>query len=174
VTPEAEAVRNAYRVRRQMQQPKWQGNNDRWQVCWQKAADFIANNELDLEVYVEAQFVYKAPFPMPNQLYSSEALKRYEMYRERVQDPEIEVIRRLELELGFLETRLEMGFSLEEILGFPEAPLTPLFCYCAAVIFERGDLAQLFEDVAKQQLARTPAARAIYFSLLSEGSDGKR
>ena len=170
MTPEAEAVRNAYRLRRQMHQPKWGGSNKRWLGCWQKAADLIAANEYDLEQYMEAQFELKAPFPMPNQLYNSAAVKRYETYNKDQSDPLDEVVRRLEVEMDFLETRMDAGFSLDEVLAFPGSPLTPLFCYCIAGTFKRPDLEAVFEDAAVRQLARTPLAAKVYESLSGGGN----
>lgn len=153
-----------------MHQPKWNGSSPRWKTCWQKTAELIEREGYDLASYMDAQFELKAPFPMPNQLYNSPAIKRYETYRKRQIDPAEEAIRRLEIELDFLQTRLDTHFSLEEILAFPGSPLTPLFCYCVAVANRRNDLAEHFVEAAKQQLVRTPVARGIYLSLL-EGHD---
>lgn len=172
MTPEAEAVRNAYRLRRQMHQPTWNGGDKRWQTCWQKTADFIELHELDLDQYLDAQFELKAPFPMPNQMYSSAALTRSEAYQNQQSDPMEEISRRLDVEMSFLQTRLDIGFSLDEILGFPASPLTPLFCYCVALNFGRGDLAKYFVEGAKKQLARSPKAREVYLALLPEDVNG--
>ena len=171
MTPEAEAVRKAYRLRRHIHQPKWNGSNTRWQVCWEKTANLVREHGFDLDRYIEAQFELKAPFPMPNQLYNQEALNRYELYNKQRIDPTEEILRRLSVELNFLETRLDVGFSLDEILALPKAPLTPLFCYCVAVKFRRSDLAQIFEEPANQHLAHVPAAKSVYRSLLSEGKN---
>ena len=172
MTPEAEAARDAYRLRRQMHQPKWNGGDPRWKVCWQKTADFVARHELDMDQYMDAQFELKAPFPMPNQLYSEQALTRHEAYSERSGDPLEALGRRLDVEMGFLETRKKIGLSIEDILTFPASPLTPLFCYCVALNFGLSELAEQFEEGAKRQLARSPQTREMYRALLPEDTDG--
>lgn len=165
---EASQVRDAYKVRRQMHQPNWRPDNKRWKPCWRKTAELLNREEIDLNRWMDAQFDLKAPFPMPNQLYSENARRRYETHQKRQVDPVDSVLTGLRVELRFLETRLSVGFELEEIMAMRGTPLTPLFCYCVAMQFGRGDLAKLFEESARKQLAATPAAGPIYRGLLPE------
>lgn len=169
MTPDAEEVRNAYRLRRQMYQPKWNPSS-RWETCWERTATLIALEQLDLSDYMDAQFKLKAPFPMPNQLYSSEALARYKAYRVDNPDPVDDVYRWLEIEMDFFETRLGMGFSIFEVFVIKHSPLSPLFCYCVAVIYGEKELAKMFEERAQAQAASSDVTAKVYRALLPEGA----
>lgn len=167
MTPEAEAVRKVYRQHRQVIHPKYVVH-DRWDACWEKAAEFVASQGLDLHRFIAAQFDQKKPFPEPNQLYSEHALKRYSAYKDTVK-PEEELARRIEFELRFLDTRSRMGFSLEEVLNLPGAPLTPLFRYYACLMLRNFELARSFEPAAAEfGLARTDADKMYRQILLGE------
>lgn len=167
MSQEGEAVLAAYRLRRQMIQPSW-GGNERWKICWEKTAELLQQHGIDLDAYLDAQFSLKYPFPMPNHLCTAEAMQRYRLHLKNAVDPQEDIMTRVEVEMRFLETRKNLGFELEEILFFPSSPLSPLFCYCVAMAFKRYDLVGEFEEDAKMQLVRQPEAKSIYLKLLED------
>jgi hypothetical protein len=169
--PSIKRVYEAYALRRRMLHPNWSGDNPRWSPCWRKLAELIDTEEYDLDLYLDAQFEMKSPYPQPNHLYSEAARERYHNYKKTAPEPGEVVIRRIEVELYFLETRLGLGFSLDEIFMMPATPLTPLFCYIVAQLYGREDLVSMFKRSADKYAASHPKARDMYESLIGEEGD---
>lgn len=169
--PSSKRVCDAYTVRRRMLHPKWSSTNDRWKSCWRKVAELVDSCGYDLEMYMDAQFEMKSPFPQPSQLYSAEAIKRYEAYSKSRVPPGDVAVRRLEMELGFLESRSGLGFSLEEIFSLVASPLSPLFKYTVALLYGRQDIADNYREEAEGYASYRPESVELYNALL-EGRTG--
>lgn len=166
MTLTAADVKKAYTARRRKLSPKWQPA-ERWDTCWEKTAAFLEGNKIDLGTFIEAQFRLKKPFPMPTQLYNTQAMERFMSYQPGTETLEAE--RRLEVEMGYLETRLALGYPLDWVLGASQDRMSPLFRYCVSVYMGRQDLADDWRELAEDQLRRSPALRDIYASILPEG-----
>lgn len=165
-------VQTAYTFRRHMTQPKWDGSAQRWRVCWHKTARMLMERSIDLDEFMDAQFALKVPFPTPIQLYTPDALRRYETYVKHRPDPCDDPSKRLMVEMRFLETRTEIGYTFREIVELPASPLSPAFCYVVARIFGDEAVAARFKESAHQQLVRTPSAAVVYSGLLPGVFDG--
>lgn len=167
LSPRAAAVREAYLKHRRMIHEGYR-DSERWQKCWESAAVLIDEKGYDLDGFIEAQFYFMKPFPMPNHLYSESAEKRYKSF---VTDDSIgnEITTQIESELNYLTTRLNLFFKMEWIICSPAAPLSALFRFLSAKMFERDDLAVHFEEDARQQAAQHPNLAKAYKQVLNVG-----
>ena len=164
LSPAAQVVRSAFLRYRRMIHPEYR-DSERWKVCWEKAAKFIETHECEVDEYVAAQFFYTRPFPMPNQLYSDFALKKYENYTKT--DVGLnELFMQLETELNYLSTRQQLGFDIDDILASKPAPLSPLFRYVMALYFKRPALAEVYRVDAREQLNRFQKTKEVYEKLV--------
>jgi len=167
LSPAAQVVRDAFLRYRRMIHPEYKDGSSRWVVCYERAAEFIEKNGCDADEYIAAQFQFTKPFPMPNQLYSDTALKKYQNYAHD-DTGLVELIAQIETELNYLDTRQLLGLSIEDILTSVVAPLSPLFRYVMAMSFKRQDIAEFYREAAREQLARFRRTKEVYEELVGE------
>lgn len=144
------AVREAYARYRRMEAPNWRPSA-RWDHCWERTAELIKELGMDASSFMARQFTH-TPKIMPNMLYGAVARRRAVIAEKSAVTPQENTERRFEYEIGYLQSRLEIGFSVESVLSDSTPGLTSLFRYCVARLYNFPAIAAAKCERAKLQL----------------------
>lgn len=152
-------------VRRRRQMHSQYKPASRWDVCWQKIADQVNKLQCDPADYVEAQFLYRYPFPHPNTMYSAKALDVFEVFKQEHRQGQLarDFARSFEFMTELLESRVGLGFSPAEVLLSKEHPFSALFRVSLGRFFglTRAQL-ETYEDEAEMEYRSHPELRRLY------------
>jgi hypothetical protein len=157
-TAARERAKAVYTFQRRLLHPDYVASK-KHDSTFEKVALWVMQQRTDLTRYVAAQFKYHRPFPLPNMLLGARAQARWERYKREEMHPEPN---RLEVELDFMETRMRIGFTPEELLEGEEFPLTPAFRYLMADQLGISSMARLWREEARLQLLLHPSSQLTY------------
>lgn len=160
----AKEIKQLY-VRRRRQLHAQYKPASRWDLCWQKIADRVNELKCDPADYIEAQFLYRYPFPHPNTMYSRRALDVFEVFQKEHRQGKLarDFLRSFEFMTELLESRVGLGFSTEEVLLTQAHPFTALFRVAMGRFLgvPAGKL-EAYEEEAQEEYGSHPELRKIY------------
>jgi hypothetical protein len=189
MTEEGERAKRVYEFYRRLLHSDFSiGHAHDW--VFERLAEWVICRGVDLTKYVTAQFRHSRPFPFPPMLLGQKAedkwerFKREEGIKEQWQEEleakhpelaqpvsftrELQSQHRLDTELDFMETRLRVGYTAEELLLGPEFPLSPVFRYLLAVQLGILSAERLWREEARLQVLLHPGCQQIYRHLGEE------
>jgi len=167
----AKQVKTLYTRRRRIMHPNYKAN-ERWNTCWEKIADKINKLGCDPVDYIEAQFLYRFPFPHPNTMYSQKSEDMYEVFiSEHKSGSFMDDLREsFEYMVDLLESRVKIGLTKEDVLVSDSLQFTPLFRYAMLNYFGRGDLAENYRESAFAEYEAHPDIMRLYGEFMDGGT----